>query len=140
MIINILKSVGILCFFVIGILVGNFNSGLRWEKTLLKQGYGEYDKKTGKWKLCEPEVVLLNRNTEAIKILNGGTVTINDYVKIIEEDLKETKNRIESQIKELAEQDVLIEKYKKSIKLPAETTKNSKRPIEHFDPSTIITK
>jgi hypothetical protein len=137
---NILKTIGVVGVFVAGAVLGDLNSSLRWEKNLLGHGYGEYNKKTGKWQLCEPEVVLLNRNTEAIKILNGGTVTISDYVKVIESDLSEAKAKVESQLKELAEQDVLIEKYKKNIKLPAETTKNVKRPVERFDPSVIITK
>lgn len=140
MIFNIFKTIGAVGIFVIGALLGDLNSNLRWEKNLLGHGYGEYNKKSGKWQLCEPEVVLLNRNTEAIRILNGGTVTISDYVKIIESDLTEAKAKVDSQLKELAEQDVLIEKYKKNIKLPAETTKTTKRPVEHFDPSVIITK
>lgn len=140
MIFNVFRTIGAVGIFVIGALLGDLNSNLRWEKNLLGHGYGEYNKKSGKWQLCEPEVVLLNRNTEAIKILNGGTVTISDYVKIIESDLTEAKAKVDSQLKELAEQDVLIEKYKKNIKLPAETTKTTKRPVERFDPSVIITK
>ena len=118
------------------------NQETKWQQLLLSKGYGEYNKKSGEWQLCEPEVVLLNRNTDAIKILNGGTVTINDYLKIVEGDLKDAQVRIETQAKELIEQDLQLEKYKKSIKIPEKSVKNSsksdKRPLESFDPSVVV--
>jgi hypothetical protein len=114
----------------------------KWQQLLLSKGYGEYNKKTGEWQLCEPEVVLLNHNTEAIKVLNGGTVTINDYLTIIETDLKRVQDKVEEQAKELIEQDLLIEKYKKSIKIPGESSdkskKSSKSPPGRIDVSKLF--
>lgn len=118
------------------------NQETKWQQKLLEKGYGEYNKKSGEWQLCEPEVVLLNRNTDAIKILNGGTVTINDYLKIVEGDLKDAQARIETQAKELIEQDLQLEKYKKSVKIPEKSgeksKKSDKRPLESFDPSVVV--
>lgn len=128
--------------YIGGNLAGKYISDSKWQRDLLEKGYGEYDKKSGRWQLCEPEVVLLNRNTDAIKILNGGTVTINDYLKIVENDLKDAQNRIETQAKELIEQDLQLDKYKKSIKIPEKSVKNTeksvKRPLEQFEPSVIV--
>ena len=131
-----------LTFFFLG---GNTYTNIHtsnWRRLLLEKGYGEYNKKTGNWQLCEPEVVLLNHNTEAIKILNGGTVTISDYLKIVETDYREAQKRIEEQSKELIEQDLLLEKYKKSIKIPGEsgkkTGKSDGRPLNSIDLSVVV--
>lgn len=135
-------SVGLTALFLGGTVVGSNTAEDKWHKELLSKGYGEYHKKTGRWQLCEPEVVLLNRNTEAIKILNGGQVTVNDYLKIVESDLKDAQKRIEDQAKELIEQDLVLEKYKKSIKIPGESSKISKksdeRPLKSIDMSVIL--
>ena len=118
-------------------MLGTYNCNYNWQHNLLREGYGEYDRKTGEWQLCEPEVALLNRNTEAIKVLNGGQVTINDYINIVESDLKIARDKIEEQAKELVEQDLLLDKYKKNIKLPDESSKSSKesskRPLPKID-------
>lgn len=122
--------------FLMGSTLASYNTNTYWEQKLLREGYGEYNKKTGDWQLCEPEVVLLNHNTTAINILNGGTVTIKDYLTIVESDLKKTQDKLEEQTKELLDQDLLIEKYKKHIKLPPESstnTKNIKRPLDKID-------
>jgi hypothetical protein len=122
--------------FFMGSTLASYNTNTYWEQKLLREGYGEYNKKTGDWQLCEPEVVLLNHNTTAINILNGGTVTIKDYLTIVESDLKKTQDKLEEQTKELLDQDLLIEKYKKHIKLPPESTastKGAKRPLEKID-------
>jgi hypothetical protein len=127
-----IKSVSAAIFISVCSIVGGYElasskQDCKWQQLLLSKGYGEYNKKTGEWQLCEPEVVLLNHNTEAIKVLNGGTVTINDYLAIIETDLKRVQDKVEEQAKELIEQDLLIEKYKKSIKIPGESSDKSKK-------------
>ena len=115
---------------VAGIAVGKDRSDDRWKKDLLERGYGEYNKRSGEWQLCEPEVVLLNHDTHAIQILNGGTVTIKDYLVIVEGDLKRVQDKVEEQAKELIEQDLLLEKYKKSIKIPGESSEKTKKSVK----------
>ena len=115
---------------VAGIAVGTDRTDDRWKKDLLEKGYGEYNKRSGEWQLCEPEVVLLNHDTHAIQILNGGTVTIKDYLVIVEGDLKRVQEKVEEQAKELIEQDLLLEKYKKSIKIPGESSEKTKKSIK----------
>lgn len=115
---------------VAGVAVGKDRTDNRWRRELLESGYGEYNKKTGCWQLCEPEVVLLNHDTHAIQILNGGTVTIKDYLVIVEGDLKRVQEKVEEQAKELIEQDLLLEKYKKSIKIPGESSDKSKKSVK----------
>jgi len=125
----------------LGTVIGKKCTISVWQQELLSKGYGEYDKKTGVWHLCEPEVVLLNRNVEAIKVLNGGQLTINDYIKVVELDLKTAQKHIEDQTKELVEQDLLIEKYRKNIKIPGESSKNLKksdeRPLKSIDTTNL---
>ena len=115
---------------VAGIAVGTDRSDDRWKKDLLERGYGEYNKRSGEWQLCEPEVVLLNHDTHAIQILNGGQVTIKDYLVIVEGDLKRVQDKVEEQAKELIDQDLLLEKYKKSIKIPGESSDKSKKSVK----------
>lgn len=115
---------------VAGIAVGKDRSDDRWKKDLLERGYGEYNKRSGEWQLCEPEVVLLNHDTHAIQILNGGTVTIKDYLAVVEIDLKRVQDKVEEQAKELIEQDLLLEKYKKNIKIPGESSEKSKKSVK----------
>ena len=121
----------------LGSMLGTYNCNYNWQHNLLREGYGEYDRKTGEWQLCEPEVALLNRNTDAIKVLNGGKITINDYLTVIESDLKIARDKLEEQSKELVEQDLLLDKYKKHIKIPDENSKGSKesakRPLPKID-------
>jgi hypothetical protein len=142
-----IKAVSTAIFISVWSIVGGYELALnkeesKWQKMLLDKGYGEYNKKTGQWQLCEPEVVLLNHNTEAIKVLNGGTVTINDYLAIVETDLKRVQDKVEEQAKELIEQDLLIEKYKKNIKIPGESSdkskKSSKSPPGRIDVSKLF--
>jgi len=135
-------GVAIVSLFVGGAMVGTTTAEDKWHTELLNKGYGEYHKKTGRWQLCEPEVVLFNRNTEAIKMLNGGQVTVNDYLKIVESDLKDAQKRVEDQAKELIEQDLLLEKYKKNIKIPGESSKIAKksdeRSLKSIDVSVVL--
>lgn len=127
---------------IAGISVGTGRTDDKWHKELLEKGYGEYNKKTGEWQLCEPEVVLFNQSEQALRTLNGGTVTIKDYVAYIETDLKRAQERVEEQAKELIEQDILIEKYKKNIKIPgessAESKKSGKKPVARIDVSKLF--
>ena len=115
---------------VAGIAVGTDRTDDRWKKDLLDKGYAEFDKRSGEWRLCEPEVVLFNQNEQAYKLLNGGTITIKDYVAYVETDLKRTQDRVEEQAKELIEQDILLEKYKKNIKIPGESSDKSKKSVK----------
>jgi hypothetical protein len=57
--------------------------------------------------------------------LEGGTVTINNYLKLLEDQIKNMEALNEIHVKELAEQDLLLEKYKKNIKLPPEPSKQT---------------
>lgn len=122
--------------FLLGTSLGTYNCNNNWQQKLLDEGYGEFNKKTGEWQLCEPEVVLLNHNTAAINILNGGIVTIKDYLAIVETDLKRAQDRVEEQAKELIDQDLLLDKYKKNIKIPGESSVESKKSGKK--PLTII--
>ena len=115
---------------VAGIAVGKDRSDDKWKKELLEKGYAEFDKKTGEWHLCEPEVVLFNHDEQAQKTLHGGTVTIKDYIAYVETDLKRVQDKVEEQAKELIEQDLLIEKYKKNIKIPGESSDKSKKNVK----------
>ena len=110
----------------LGSMLGTYNCNYNWQHNLLREGYGEYDRKTGEWQLCEPEVALLNRNTDAIKVLNGGKITINDYLTVVESDLKIARDKLEEQSKELVEQDLLLDKYKR-IKSNPGTTRSKSR-------------
>ena len=120
--IKLLLPIGL---FSVSLLIGCFISDNYWKQLLLKKGYAEYDRKNGNWYMCEPQVVLLNTNEQALHTLEGGTVTINNYLKVLEEQIKNMEALNEIHLKELAEQDLLLEKYKKNIKLPPEPPKQT---------------
>jgi hypothetical protein len=98
----------------LGITVSvNLNNN-KWQQALLDKGYAEYNSKTGKWQLCTHEQLLLNTND--ILSSNGDNktkVTLENYVRTLEGEVKDQRQVINNLEIQTFEQEKMLEKHRK---------------------------
>lgn len=91
----------------------NYNNN-KWQQALLDKGYAEYNSKTGHWQLCTHEQILLNTNNILSKEDgNKSKVTLENYARTLENELKEQRQTINNLEIQTFEQEKLLEKHRK---------------------------
>lgn len=91
----LLTSIAILSVAAVSVTYDTYLTDKEWREMLLKEGYAEYDKKTGDWKLSKPEVVLFNINDLEGKA-EKMQIKIDDYLKALEAEVDKFQNQSET--------------------------------------------
>lgn len=91
----LLTSVAILSVAAVSVAYDTYLTDKQWKEMLLKEGYAEYDKKTGDWKLSKPEVVLFNINDLEGKA-EKMQIKIDDYLKALEAEVDKFQKQSEA--------------------------------------------
>jgi opacity protein-like surface antigen len=91
----LLTSVAILSVAAVSVAYDAYLTDKQWKEMLLKEGYAEYDKKTGDWKLSKPEVVLFNINDLEGKA-EKMQIKIDDYLKALEAEVDKFQKQSEA--------------------------------------------
>lgn len=95
-----IKDVLMTCFAIlsvasVAVCYDSYLNDKEWRELLLKEGYAEYDKKTGDWKLSKPEVVLFNINDLEGKA-EKMQIKIDDYLKALEAEVDKFQKQSET--------------------------------------------
>jgi hypothetical protein len=64
----LLTSLAVLSVAAVSVCYDSYLTDKEWKEMLLKEGYAEYDSKTGEWKLSKPEIVMFNLNDLESKV------------------------------------------------------------------------
>ena len=91
----LITSLAILSVASISVCYNSYLNDKEWKEMLLKQGYAEYDSKTGEWKLSKPEVVLFNLNDLEGKA-EKMQIKIDDYLKALEAEVDKFQRQSET--------------------------------------------
>ena len=91
----LLTSFTVLSVAAVSVTYDNYLTDKEWREMLLKEGYAEYDKKTGDWKLSKPEVVLFNINDLEGKA-EKMQIKIDDYLKALEAEVDKFQKQSET--------------------------------------------
>jgi hypothetical protein len=91
----LITSLAILSIASISVCYDSYLNDKEWKEMLLKQGYAEYDSKTGEWKLSKPEVVLFNLNDLEGKA-EKMQIKIDDYLKALEAEVDKFQRQSET--------------------------------------------
>jgi hypothetical protein len=91
----LITSLAILSVVSISVCYNSYLNDKEWKEMLLKQGYAEYDSKTGEWKLSKPEVVLFNLNDLEGKA-EKMQIKIDDYLKALEAEVDKFQRQSET--------------------------------------------
>ena len=91
----LITSLAILSIASISVCYDSYLNDKEWKEMLLKQGYAEYDSKTGEWKLSKPEVVLFNLNDLEGKA-EKMQIKIDDYLKALEAEVDKFQRQSEA--------------------------------------------
>jgi hypothetical protein len=91
----LITSLAILSVASISVCYDSYLNDKEWKEMLLKQGYAEYDSKTGEWKLSKPEVVLFNLNDLEGKA-EKMQIKIDDYLKALEAEVDKFQRQSET--------------------------------------------
>jgi hypothetical protein len=91
----LITSLAILSVASISVCYNSYLNDKEWKEMLLKQGYAEYNSKTGEWKLSKPEVVLFNLNDLEGKA-EKMQIKIDDYLKALEAEVDKFQRQSET--------------------------------------------
>lgn len=91
----LMTSLAVLSVASVAVSYDSYLNDREWKEMLLKEGYAEYDKKTGDWKLSKPEVVLFNINDLEGKA-EKMQIKIDDYLKALEAEVDKFQKQSET--------------------------------------------
>jgi hypothetical protein len=91
----LLTSLAVLSVAAVSVCYDSYLTDKEWKEMLLKEGYAEYDSKTGEWKLSKPEIVMFNLNDLESKG-QKMQIKIDDYLKALEAEVDKFQKQSEA--------------------------------------------
>lgn len=108
--------------------IGYMASTIEWRNELLKKGYAEYNNKTGKWHLAEPDIVLMNIYDPEIRSTSKG-VTIKEYLTKADLEIKSLRQKLEETDAVVKDQEKTLFTYEKKLGIVRKVPEVSSQPI-----------
>lgn len=84
--------------YALGAYIATKANDMKWERLLISKGFAEYDK-NNVWQLSDIEY--------------KNTLSVKEYVAVLEQTIRNAYEHIEEQAKELVEQEFILKEYKK---------------------------